>query len=33
MNGPIPFPDNPFFREWAEKNGFSNVAGFVGLRL
>jgi hypothetical protein len=33
MNGPIPFPDNPFFSEWAQENGFSNVDGFVGFRL
>lgn len=33
MNGPIPWPDNPFFTEWATENGFSNVGGFVGFRF
>lgn len=32
MSGPIPFPDNPFFREWAEATDLSNVDGFVGIR-
>jgi hypothetical protein len=32
MKGPIPFPDNPFFREWAQENGLSDAGGFVGLQ-
>lgn len=31
MKGPIPWPDNPFFAEWATQHGFSKVAGSVGF--
>jgi len=33
MTGPIPWPDNPFFAEWAVANGYSNISGFVGFRF
>jgi hypothetical protein len=33
MQGPIPFPQSPFFAEWATKNGLSNIDGFVGFIL
>jgi len=33
MKGPIPWPDNPFFEEWAEANGFVNIRGHVGFTL
>jgi hypothetical protein len=33
MQGPIPWPNNPFFREWAEAKGYSNVNGSVGFRF
>ncbi len=32
MSGPIPWPESPFFAEWAEKRGFSNIDGYVGFR-
>lgn len=31
MVGPIPFPRSPFFADWAEKQGFANVDGAIGL--
>ena len=31
MQGPIPYPRSPFFREWAEKQGWTEVRGFVGM--
>jgi len=31
--GPIPFPSSPFFAEWAQNNGYSNIDGFVGFRF
>lgn len=33
MKGPVPWPDSPFFAEWAEKNGLSNVDGYIGYRM
>jgi hypothetical protein len=33
MDGPVPWPGGAFFEEWAEKQGFSNVDGFVGFRV
>ena len=33
MIGPIPFPDNASFRDWAEENGFSETSGFIGFRF
>lgn len=32
MNGPVPWPDSPFFADWAYKQGWENIKGFVGLR-
>lgn len=31
MNGPIPWPNSPFFAEWAKNNGLSNCNGSVGF--
>lgn len=31
MEGPIPWPESPFFREWAERNGFSKAGAYVGF--
>lgn len=31
MNGPIPWPDSPFFAEWAKGKGLSNVQGHIGF--
>lgn len=33
MKGPVPYPTSPFFREWAESNGLSNIHGNVGYRF
>ena len=33
MKGPIPFPQSPFFEEWATENGLSNIEGFVGFLI
>lgn len=33
MKGPVPWPDSPFFAEWARGLGYSNVDGFVGFRF
>ena len=33
MEGPIPWPDDPFFAEWAEKNGFAKVGAHLGFRF
>jgi hypothetical protein len=33
MEGPIPWPDDPFFAEWAETNGFSKVGAHLGFRF
>ncbi len=33
MNGPVPWPDNPFFAEWAEAVGFSKVGEYVGFKF
>jgi hypothetical protein len=33
MEGPVPWPNDPFFEEWAQKNGFSEVDGYIGFRL
>lgn len=31
--GSVPWPDSPFFEEWAERRGYSNFDGHVGFRL
>lgn len=33
MKGPIPFPESPFFAEWASNNGLTNIDGSVGFML
>ena len=33
MDGPIPWPDSPFFAAWADDHGISNVDGYIGYRL
>lgn len=33
MKGPIRWPDNPFFAEWAAENGFSKVGEYIGFRF
>lgn len=33
MTGPIPYPKSPFFREWAERNGFADIDGGIAVRL
>ena len=33
MQGSIPWPDDPFFAEWAAKNGFSKVGSNLGFRF
>ena len=33
MKGPIPWPDSPFFAEWANKNGYAKVGEYVGFRF
>lgn len=33
QNGPVPWPDEPFFAEWAEENGFSRIDDYIGFRL
>ncbi len=33
MKGPVPWPDSPFFAEWAEVNGFQKIGEYVGFRF
>lgn len=33
MKGPVPWPNSPFFNEWAEQNGFSRVGDYVGFKF
>lgn len=33
MNGPVPWPDSPFFKAWAKDRGWSNVNGFIGFKF
>jgi len=33
MKGPVPWPDNPFFAEWAEKVGYAKVGQYIGFRF
>jgi hypothetical protein len=33
MDDPIPWPDCPFFEDWAHKNGVENINGFMGYRM
>lgn len=33
MKGPVPFPKSTFFKEWAKRQGWANVDGFVGYRF
>ncbi len=30
MQGRVPWPDSPFFAEWAAERGFVNESGFIG---
>lgn len=32
MKGPIPWPESPFFAEWASERGYFNVGGHIGLK-
>lgn len=31
MIGPVPWPSNPFFEQWAKQQGWSNIGGYVGI--
>lgn len=31
MKGPVPWPDDPFFAEWAAKRGFSKIGDSIGF--
>lgn len=33
MKGPVPWPDNPFFSEWAQAAGFSRVGQYIGFKF
>jgi len=33
MVGPVPWPNDPFFAEWAERAGFSKVGNSVGFQF
>jgi hypothetical protein len=33
MKGPIPWPDSPFFSEWAQQVGLSKVGQYVGYKF
>lgn len=33
MKGPIPWPNDPFFAEWAQENGLSQVGESIGYRF
>lgn len=33
MKGPIPWPNNPFFAQWAARVGYENIDGNVGFRF
>lgn len=33
MNGPVPWPDSPFFADWAEQNGYSKIGKYVGFKF
>lgn len=33
MKGPVPWPDSPFFTEWAEQNGYSKIGRYVGFQF
>jgi hypothetical protein len=33
MSGPIPWPGGAFFEEWAEEQGWTNIDGFIGIRV
>ena len=33
MEGSVPWPNDPFFTEWAKKHGFSKVGDAIGFRL
>lgn len=33
MNGPVPWPESPFFAEWAEKNGYAKIGLYVGFKF
>jgi len=32
-NGPIPWPDSPFFAQWADRVGFSKVGEYIGFKF
>jgi hypothetical protein len=31
--GPVPWPDSPFFSEWAERVGFAKIGEYVGFKF
>lgn len=33
MKGPVPWPESPFFAQWAADNGFSKVGQYVGFKF
>ena len=33
MEGPIPWPDDPFFAAWADERGFHKVGSAIGFRF
>ena len=33
MDGGVPYPECPFFKQWADQQGLSNCDGFVGYIL
>lgn len=33
MKGPVPWPDSPFFAQWAREQGYSRVGDAVGFRI
>jgi len=33
MKGPLPWPDNPFFAEWAEQAGYAKIGAYVGFKF
>lgn len=33
MHGPVPWPNSPFFDEWAERNGYARIGRYVGFKF
>jgi len=34
MQGPVPWPDSPFFAKWAAENGYAKIGGkYVGFKF